>query len=88
MTKVEKDTGAFKTPTLIDISKSAPYFHNGSVATLEEAMDLMVNGGKKNKYLDTTNLKRVKLTKAEKADLLAFVKALDAEYTVQEPHLP
>ena len=86
--KVEKDTGAFKTPTLLDISKSAPYFHNGSVATLEEATDLMVNGGKKNKYLDTTNLKPVKLTKAEKADLLAFLKALDVDYTVQEPHLP
>ena len=34
----EKDTGAFKTPTLLDISKSAPYFHDGSVATLEEAI--------------------------------------------------
>ncbi|MDA2915214.1 cytochrome-c peroxidase, partial [Acidobacteriia bacterium AH_259_A11_L15] len=37
VTKVDRDKGAFKTPTLLDISKSAPYFHNGSVATLEEA---------------------------------------------------
>ena len=88
VTKVEKDTGAFKTPTLLDISKSAPYFHNGSVATLEEAVDLMVNGGKKNKYLDMTNLKPAKLKKEEKADLLAFLKALDVDYTVQEPTLP
>ena len=88
ISKDEKETGAFKTPTLLDISKSAPYFHNGSVATLEEAVDLMVNGGKKNKFLDTKNLKAVKLTKAEKTDLLAFLKALDADYTVTEPKLP
>ena len=88
VTKVEKDTGAFKTPTLIDISKSAPYFHNGSVATLEEAVDLMVNGGKKNKFLDTENLKAAKLSKEEVADLLAFLRALDADYTVSEPKLP
>lgn len=88
VTKVEKDTGAFKTPTLIDISKTAPYFHNGSVATLEEAVDLMVNGGKKNKFLDTENLKAAKLSKEEVADLLAFLRALDADYTVSEPKLP
>jgi len=88
VTKEEKDTGAFKTPTLLDISKSAPYFHNGSVATLEEAVDLMLNGGKKNKFLDTTNLKPVKLTKAERDDLLAFLRALDVEYPVTEPVLP
>jgi cytochrome c peroxidase len=88
VTKIEKDTGAFKTPTLFDISKSAPYFHNGSAATLEEAVDVMLNGGKKNKHLDTANLKPAKLTKAEKADLLAFLRALDVEYTVTEPTLP
>lgn len=88
VTKDEKDTGAFKTPTLLDISKSAPYFHNGSVATLEEAVDIMLGGGKKNKYLDTTNLKPVKLTKAEKDDLLAFLRSLDVEYTITEPTLP
>jgi cytochrome c peroxidase len=88
VTKNEKDTGAFKTPTLFDISKSAPYFHNGSAATLEEAVDIMVNGGKKNKFLDTTNLKPAKLTKAERDDLLAFLRALDVDYTVKEPDLP
>jgi cytochrome c peroxidase len=86
--KEEKDTGAFKTPTLLDIAKSAPYFHNGEVATLEEAVDLMVNGGKKNKFLDTTNLKPVKLTKGEKADLLAFLRALNVDSNLAEPNLP
>jgi cytochrome c peroxidase len=88
VTKVEKDTGAFKTPTLLDVGKSAPYFHNGSVATLEEAVDVMLGGGKKNPHLDTTNLQPAQLTAAEKADLLAFLRSLDVNYTVMEPTLP
>ncbi len=88
VTQVEKDTGAFKTPTLLDISKSAPYFHDGSKATLEEAVDGMLAGGIKNPHLDTTNLKPVKLTKEERADLLEFLRALDVEYTVTDPKLP
>ncbi len=84
----ESDTGAFKTPTLLVISKSAPYFHNGSVATLEEAVDVMLGGGKQNPHLDTVNLKPVELTDAEKADLLAFLRSLDVNYAVTEPTLP
>ena len=80
-----KDTGAFKTPTLLDISKSAPYFHDGSVATLEEAVDLMLKGGIPNPYLDETNFadaKKANLTAEERDDLLAFLRALDVEYTI------
>ena len=88
VTNVEKDTGAFKTPTLLDISKSAPYFHDGSVETLEEAVDLMLDGGLKNPHHDTVNLKPVELTKEEKADLLAFLRALDVDYNVAKPTLP
>ena len=84
----ESDTGAFKTPTLLDISKSAPYFHDGSAATLEEAVDVMLGGGKQNPHLDTVNLKPVELTDAEKSDLLAFLRSLDVNYTVTEPTLP
>jgi len=88
VTKEEKDTGAFKTPSLFGIADSAPYFHNGSVKTLEEAVDIMAGGGKKNKYLDTTNLKPYKLSKAEKADLLAFLRSLSANYDIADPVLP
>lgn len=89
VTQVERDTGAFKTPALFDISKSAPYFHNGSVKTLEEAVDLMLAGGLDNPHLDTANLRPpVKLTRRERADLLAFLRALDADYTIAAPELP
>ncbi len=39
-------------------------------------------------HLDRTNLKPVTLTKEEKADLLAFLRALEVDYTVTEPALP
>jgi len=84
----EKDTGAFKTPTLRDISRSAPYFHNGSAATLEEAVDVMVGGGKPNKYLDTKNLKKVDLSAQEKSDLISFLQSLQCRGDLKEPELP
>ena len=87
----EADSGAFKTPTLLDISKSAPYFHDGSVATLEEAVDLMLDGGLPNPWLDTTNLletKEAELTADQRDDLLAFLRALDVEYEIPPPQLP
>lgn len=88
VTGAEADIGAFKTPSLRDISRSAPYFHNGSVATLEEAVTLMVNGGIDNPHLDRENLKATNLTDAEKADLIEFLKSLDCSCTLQAPELP
>jgi cytochrome c peroxidase len=83
-----EDTGAFKTPTLRDISKSAPYFHDGSTATLEEAVDLMLGGGKPNKYLDKKNIQKRKVTPQQRQDLLTFLKTLDVNCTLTEPKLP
>jgi len=84
----ERDKGAFKTPTLLDIANSAPYFHDGSVATLEEAVDFMLGGGRPNPQLDLANLIPRPLTPAERADLLEFLRALSVSYTVKEPKLP
>ena len=86
--KEDKDKGAFKTPSLLDIGKSAPYFHNGSVATLEEAVDIMTAGGKPNQWPDTKNLKPAKLSKKEKTDLIAFLRSLDVTYDIADPTLP
>ena len=87
-TKNEADTGAFKTPTLRDIAESAPYFHDGSAATLEEAVDFMLGGGKANPYLDKKNLEKREITKEQKADLIAFLKSLDVNCKVTKPALP
>lgn len=87
----EKDTGAFKTPTLLDIASSGPYFHDGSVETLEEAVELMTKGGIANDYLDKTNLQETmdaNLNDDEIGKLVAFLKELDVNYTITEPALP
>ena len=87
-TKKEEDTGAFKTPTLRDIAKSAPYFHDGSAATLEDAVDFMLNGGKANPYLDKKNLEKRTITPEQRRDLLEFLKSLTVDCRLSEPPLP
>ena len=83
MTKKDPDTGAFKTPTLRDIAKSGPYFHDGSVDTLAEAVEIMATGGRPNQWLDAKNLQDRKLTQTEKDDIVAFLKALDCPCNLQ-----
>ncbi len=52
VTKKEQDIGAFKTPTLREIADTAPYMHNGTVATLEQIVDFYNRGGIANPFLD------------------------------------
>lgn len=87
-TKNPQDSGAFKTPTLRDISKSAPYFHDGSAATLEEAVDIMLGGGKPNQYLDRKNLEKHDVLPDQRAALLDFLKSLDVDCNLKKPSLP
>lgn len=87
VTKAPADWAAFKPPMLRNISKSAPYFHDGSVAKLEDAVRLMASGGIPNKN-KTPLLEDTKLTDAELADLVAFLGALDCGGKLVEPTLP
>lgn len=89
VTKDEKDRGAFKTPMLRDVALSAPYMHDGSQKTLEGAVDFYDRGGEANPHLDPL-VSKLKLTATEKADLVAFMKALNGEPTprVEAPELP
>ena len=70
--------GAFKTPTLREIARTAPYMHNGSFATLAEVVDHYDRGGVPNPGLDT-QLRPLKLTAAEKQDLIAFLRSLNGK---------
>lgn len=85
-TKLETDKGAFKTPTLRDITQTAPYMHDGSQKTLEEVIEFYDVGGEANPFLDA-KMKPLNLTAQEKAELVAFLKALDSDPypTVAEP---
>jgi cytochrome c peroxidase len=88
VTNLDKDTGAFKTPTLRDVARSGPYFHDGSVATLEEAVKLMVAGGVDNPFLDKTNLQKADISAAEQTDLVEFLKSLSEHARIPQPKLP
>jgi cytochrome c peroxidase len=83
----EADWAAFKVPSLRNVSKSAPYFHDGSVATLEAAVRLMASGGVPNKALSPLLVDR-KLSDDEVKQLVAFLGALDCDQGLIEPKLP
>jgi cytochrome c peroxidase len=74
-TKLDKDRGAFKTPTLRNIAQSGPYMHDGSQKTLEEVVEWYDKGGHPNPSL-SDKIKKLGLTAQEKADLVEFMKAL------------
>jgi cytochrome c peroxidase len=88
VTNKPEDTGAFKTPTLRDIARSAPYFHDGSAATLEEAVDIMLGGGKENQYLDRKNLEKRNILPDQRVALLDFLRSLNVDCNVRKPELP
>lgn len=75
VTNKASDRGAFKTPTLREIAKTAPYMHDGSLKTLEEVIEFYDRGGNPNSNLDE-NIVPLHLSKADKDALLAFLRAL------------
>jgi cytochrome c peroxidase len=70
-----EDRGAFKTPTLRDVARTAPYMHDGSLATLEDVVAFYNNGGRSNPALDS-EVRPLRLTASEKRQLVAFLQAL------------
>lgn len=79
--------GQFKTPTLRDVAKTAPYFHDGSVATLKEAVKLMAGGGLANPNKDPLLVDRG-LSDAELDQLVAFLGALSGNQKFTPPTVP
>ena len=72
ISKQEGDRGSFKTPTLREIGRTAPYMHDGSLATLEDVLDYYDKGGIKNPQLDE-EMRPLNLTEQEKTDLMTFL---------------
>jgi len=67
--------GDFKTPTLREIARTAPYMHDGSLATLEDVIEFYGRGGRPNPNLDP-EIRPLRLTSAEKQHLAGFLRAL------------
>jgi cytochrome c peroxidase len=74
----EEDYGAFKTPTLRQVSETPPYMHDGSLATLEEVVEFYSDGGRENPHLDP-RIGPLNLSEEEREALVAFLLALTGE---------
>jgi cytochrome c peroxidase len=70
--------GGFKTPTLREIARTAPYMHDGRFATLEEVVDFYDKGGIQNPHLSNLIIP-LGLTDQEKNDLVEYMRALNGE---------
>ena len=73
--KVKVLQGAFKTPTLRNVTRTAPYMHNGMLKTMEDVIDHYIEGGKDKSNL-SPDMKAIKLTQREKSDLIEFLDTL------------
>jgi cytochrome c peroxidase len=84
VTKKEKDIASFKTPSLRNVLITAPYFHDGSQATLWDVMDHYNKGdGIQNPWLDA-DLQPLALSESEIDDVVAFLATLtSAQYQHQ-----
>ncbi len=80
---------AFKTPTLRNIDRRAPYMHNGSEQSLPDVVELYDRGGRETRPSLAPEIVPLHLTEREKADLLAFLKTLTSvDKPTEVPLLP
>jgi cytochrome c peroxidase len=75
ITNKPEDRGTFKTPTLREVSRTAPYMHDGSLPTLDAVVNFYSDGGRKNPNQDP-EIRPLRLTPAEKRDLVSFLRSL------------
>ncbi|WP_446870472.1 MbnH family di-heme enzyme [Phormidesmis sp. 146-12] len=98
ITRQPSDMGRFKAPTLRNIALTAPYMHDGSIATLEEVIEHYRVGGRTLNHGENAGVGRenpfkshfisgFELTETEKQDLLAFLHSLTDESFIHNPAL-
>ncbi len=71
----DEDRGAFKTPTLRGVAHTAPYMHDGSLATLRDVVEFYNRGGEGNSHLDQ-EMTPLGLSEEDVGHLVAFLEAL------------
>jgi cytochrome c peroxidase len=98
LTGERRDMGRFKAPTLRNIAVTAPYMHDGSIATLSGVIEHYERGGRvmeEGPYAGDGSrspyrsefVQGFDLTPGERANLLAFLDALTDESVLQDPSL-
>jgi len=75
VTKRDEDRGRFKTPSLRGVARTAPYMHDGSLATLEDVVEFYSRGGGANPRLDPL-IAALEFSKEDVKNLAAFLRAL------------
>ncbi len=80
----ESELGAFKTPTVREVTKRAPYMHDGSIATLREVVELYNRGGEPNPHLDP-KIQPLDLTEEEINALITMLESLEGEGYMDTP---
>ncbi len=96
MTGQRRDMGRFKAPTLRNIAVTAPYMHDGSIATLDEVIDHYQRGGRlieqgaragdgRLSPFKSEFIRGFELTSAERADLIAFLESLTDKSLLEDP---
>jgi cytochrome c peroxidase len=85
VTKKDSDLGKFRVPMLREVANTGPYFHDGSVDTLEADVELMDAGGKENDNLSgmMKAMRATELSGQDKKDIVAFLESLSGEYPRQ-----
>jgi len=78
ISSIPRDHGAFKTPTLREVARTAPYMHDGSLATLEDVVEFYSQGGRPNPDLDS-EIRPRNFKPEEKRALVAFLKCLSGK---------
>ena len=84
ITGKDDDDGKFKVPTLRNVALTAPYMHDGSLATLRDVVDFYSRGGQGHPNTDPT-IRPLNLSEQEKEDLIAFLGSLTDEGFVKNP---
>jgi len=80
------DIGKFMTPSLRELNYTAPYMHNGTIATLEDVVAFYNNGGGSDVNKDS-RIKPLGLSKDERANLVAFLKSLSGKPLTGPEHV-
>ena len=79
VTKDYRDFGKFITPTLREISRTAPYMHNGMLSTLESVVEFYDRGGGRDRANRSKLLKPLGLSDVEKTAMVEFLKTLSGD---------
>jgi cytochrome c peroxidase len=79
------DVGKFRVPTLRNIALTAPYMHDGSIATLDQVMDHYAAGGRTPNPRRSTGLQPLTLAPDERRDLIAFLESLTDHELLRDP---